>query len=403
MIEVEPGVEIEAFLTRPSKVQHNVLLVMPHGGPIGVQEYNHFNPEVQYYVSRGFSVLRVNFRGSSGFGKTFQKSGVGQFGQQIEHDISAAVSKVTSRYKFDKMCAIGASYGGYSSIMLAIKHPDSYDCVVAAYGIYDLPLLYNTSNTKISDEHRLAVTKTVGEYSTKLTAVSPVYLSEKINLPVLLIAGKADEISGFEQSHRMYYMLKRAGKPVETLFYKNTGHGHLDWWGDRHESAFTVDYLHRTLNLKPLWPPATTQAGEITQTLGDDLSINSDGYNFSTNNVTNNKDKAIEYYQQAIALQHAPSMYRLGQMKLAELDPGSSQLKTQTGPAVEWLQQASEHGHYAATYHLGDDLLFGRYVEKDWPKSYQLFKLAAEQNTNPYDYNPEVNMAYMLCLGKGVT
>lgn len=145
---------------------------------------------MQYYVSRGFSVLRVNFRGSAGFGKSFQQSGVGQFGQQIEQDISAAVKLVREKYAFDNMCAMGASYGGYSSMMLAIKHPDDYDCVIAAYGVYDLPYMYNASNIEIQNNFRSAVSKVVGEYNDKLYDVSPVYLIDQIKVPVHLLPAR---------------------------------------------------------------------------------------------------------------------------------------------------------------------------------------------------------------------
>ena len=87
-IDVKDGHKIEAILTQPNKNSNNVLLVMPHGGPIGVREFDTFDREAQYYTSRGYTVLKVNFRGSSGFGKRFQNEGVGQFGKSIEQDLS---------------------------------------------------------------------------------------------------------------------------------------------------------------------------------------------------------------------------------------------------------------------------------------------------------------------------
>ena len=242
--------ELEAFLTLPAKNAGNsVLLVMPHGGPVGVRDFNYFNPEVQYFTSRGFAVLRVNFRGSEGYGKQFLESGKGEFGKAIEQDITAAVTKVQQTHKFARMCAIGASYGGYSSLMLAIKHPLEYECAVGGYGIYDLPLLFNGNNIKASEEFRESVSEVVGDFSEELTEYSPVYLAEKIQAPVLLIAGTDDRIADFEHSKRMEYVLNHFGKEVETLYYKNTGHGQASWYWQRHEAAYIADYLQRTLKL----------------------------------------------------------------------------------------------------------------------------------------------------------
>ena len=180
-IPVESDIKVEALLTKASRFDNGVLLVMPHGGPIEVRDYDFYDPNIQFLAGRGYSILRVNFRGSSGFGKKFSKAGVGEFGKAIESDVIKAVDFVREKYQFSRACSIGSSYGGYSAMMLAIEDPDFYRCAIGMYGVYDLPLLFNTSNVKLSSEYRRALSKTVGENSEELRGLSPVYLYEEIN------------------------------------------------------------------------------------------------------------------------------------------------------------------------------------------------------------------------------
>jgi dipeptidyl aminopeptidase/acylaminoacyl peptidase len=206
---------------------------MPHGGPIGVRETATFDPQVEFLASRGYSVLKVNFRGSSGFGKKFQNSGVGQLGRAIEHAITTVVEQVRSQHNYTKMCAIGTSYGGYSAMMLAMLHPDDYQCVISMFGVYDLPLLFNSTNATLVPEMQQALRLVLGDNNDALKQVSPFYMAEKLKAPLLLIAGKRDKIAWFEQSDRMAYRLKQLDKDVETLFCKNSAHGHQyykDYW-----------------------------------------------------------------------------------------------------------------------------------------------------------------------------
>jgi alpha/beta superfamily hydrolase len=188
-VPVEDDAYVEALLTRPIARNNGVLIVYPHGGPIGVRDLARYDPVVQYLANRGYSVLQVNFRGSSGFGEDFRRAGVGQFGQLIEQDISAAVSYVQKRHVFQKMCAMGASYGGYSAVMLAVQNPNDYDCVISKYGIYDLPLLYSYKNYYRHDKVRQAIARVVGEDHEALKKNSLLHRADEIKAPVLVIAG----------------------------------------------------------------------------------------------------------------------------------------------------------------------------------------------------------------------
>ncbi|WP_158969333.1 S9 family peptidase [Paraglaciecola sp. L3A3] len=252
-IKSDEGHKIEAFYTQsPENISNNVLLVMPHGGPIGPRDHKRFNFTVQYLVSRGYSVLQVNYRGSDGFGKEYKDSGRGQWGRVIEKDITSAVTFIHDKYKFKQTCAIGASYGGYSSAMLAILHPDTYSCVIARFGVFDLPLIFNDRNTKLAEYMQKIWSKVVGEESPELKKYSPVYLAEKINVPVLITAGELDTRASFEHSNRFKYVLKKLNKDVEHIYYRYAGHGHNgNAKSAKHELAYIDDFIRRKLSLSP--------------------------------------------------------------------------------------------------------------------------------------------------------
>jgi dipeptidyl aminopeptidase/acylaminoacyl peptidase len=248
-VKSHDGLEIESLLTLPLNNSNPEisLIVMPHGGPIGVLDTDDFDPTVQFLASRGFAVLRTNFRGSAGYGKSFRKMGVAELGEGIEQDIRSSVAEVRKHHKINRACAMGYSYGGYSAMMLAIKEPEFYSCVIAGYGIYDLPLLFNASNVKVQPEHRVRVERVIGPLTPGLKARSPVYMADKVKSPVFLIGGMEDDIAGFEQTHRMYDALKRAGKPVQEMFYQETGHGQSRWDLEHHQIGLIEQFLIKHL------------------------------------------------------------------------------------------------------------------------------------------------------------
>ncbi|MCL1040283.1 prolyl oligopeptidase family serine peptidase [Shewanella marisflavi] len=412
-VESAPGVDVEGYLTLPNQKSRNgVLLVMPHGGPIGIRDYNYFNNDTQYFTSRGFTVLRVNFRGSQGYGKSFLNSGKGEFGKAIEQDITAAVNHVSKQHTFEKMCAMGASYGGYSALMLAIKHPDDYQCAIGAYGIYDLPLLFNGSNYKVLEEYRKTVSEVVGELSDDLLQYSPVYLADKIKAPVLLIAGKEDRIADFEHSQRMQYVLEKQNKSVEHLYYDRTAHGQNTWYWQQHENAYVADYLKRTLALKEYHEMSGVKP-ELAQQLGDDLATIADGYNFK-NKVENSPSQALAYYRQAALAGDGRSAYNYG-VKLVY--KGKQLLKETQGEetkelmgvddslegarlvaeGISWAEKGSALGYASASHWLGKIYDQGEHVTQDLAKAVDFYNAAVEQG---YDARALLRMGKVYCLAE---
>lgn len=384
------GKLVEAFLSRPNELDLKTLVVMPHGGPIGIREYDTFNSTVQYFTSRGFSVLRINFRGSTGYGKEFEKQGVGQWGKLIEEDITHVVNVVTAKYSFDYTCSIGASYGGYSSFMLAIKYPDKYDCIVGAYGAYDLPLMFNSSNYAVQEEERSAWAGTIGEFDLSLFEVSPVYLAKNLQTPALLIGGKKDPVTSFEHTNRMFYILGKMNKPVQGVFYKNVGHGHGTWWGEWHEHALTYQFLLKTLNLPQIDPEnIKIQDREL---IAKEYSRIAWAY---ANDETVDKDvsQAVEFFHLASEFGDREAFFNAGwYYEYDDVVPNDIE------KAYRLYKKSSELGYARASISLGNIYYDGKNVSTDYNKAFEYYSASRKQG-----FHAGINMllARSHCLGRG--
>lgn len=385
------GTEIEAYFNPAVGPRNGVLLVMPHGGPVGVRDTSEFNQEVQFYATRGYDVLRVNYHGSEGFGKAFKEGGVGEFGRQIERDIMGAIGIIREKYSTPHICAIGASYGAYSALMLNILNPDLLDCAIARFGIYDLPLLFNESNLRRRDEWLDMVRNTVGEYSDSLKDISPVYLAENITVPVLVTAGYADKVASFEHTQRLDYVLNKLGKDYETQYYYRTGHGHNNWQGDRHEHQVIDEFIRRKLHLPE---NRYLQDNKKLQALyAEDLLETGDTY-VDYDNVKNDEEKAHLFYQKAADLGSSEALYKLAKTELY------SRSKIYDVAQIDAsLKLAAEQGIGAAAYLLASAYYDGIQLPKDDQAHLIYAQKAIELG---YGLRAEYLVARAQCLGIGI-
>jgi len=230
-IEVTPkhGKAIEAFLTLPRWFTRKrpPLVVMPHGGPIGVQDTRDFNPVVQSLAAEGYAVIQVNYRGSGGRGTGFLEAGMGAWGQGIEDDIEAAIDHVVAARKVDadRVCIFGGSYGGYSALISITRRPQRYRCAAAAAAPTDLLLM--SSEFSDAEDGRRVFTRIVGDPDAdreNLITISPAYRATEMNVPILLIYGDQDRRVDLEHAYRMRAMLEAHGKPYEWMLLEGAGH-----------------------------------------------------------------------------------------------------------------------------------------------------------------------------------
>lgn len=226
-LEVD-GLKIPYLLNLPKSTAKIPLIVMPHGGPIGIFDSPYFDKLTQFFNAQGFAVLRVNFRGSSGRSQQLREAGRKEWGSRMLKDIHQATLSILTRTDLDqsRVCLFGASYGGYAATMLLINHPETYRCAVAAAGVYDLNLYLQSA--QLSEEQEQWLKENVGNYQTEYEAlklISPVFLADKLQKPLLLLHGDADNVVDIEQSARMKYSLDRAKKNVALLKLEGLGHG----------------------------------------------------------------------------------------------------------------------------------------------------------------------------------
>lgn len=216
---------LQGYLTTPENIRPNgAMLVMVHGGPHGVRDYWGFDPDVQFLVSRGYSVLQLNFRGSWGFGRKFEQSGWREWSEAIQDDIADATEWAIQEgvAERDKVCIFGASFGGYSAMMSLAKYPDLYSCGISFAGVSDLPEFYRSAEEE--DEMALQWLRTVVGDDKNLGQASPVNLVEKIECPVLIAHGVKDPVVPVEQTKTLEAELSKHGKDFHSVYYLDESH-----------------------------------------------------------------------------------------------------------------------------------------------------------------------------------
>ena len=221
------GLEIEGHLTLPKGPREGLLptVIYPHGGP-GARDYLAFDLWTEFLASRGYAILQMKFRGSAGYGEEFYRAGLKGWGLAMQDDITDGTKWVIDQgiADPDRICILGASYGGYAALMGAVKKPDLYRCAVSFAGVSDLRMFllrmrkFSTKGfvkEKIGDP---------GKDKKRLIATSPAKQVEKIKIPVFIAHGDWDRVVGIEQSEAMVKALKKKGKDYEYLRLEHGDH-----------------------------------------------------------------------------------------------------------------------------------------------------------------------------------
>lgn len=232
------GIEITGYLTLPlAAVGRPPLVVMPHGGPFGVRDSWSYDEEVQTLAAHGYAVLRVNFRGSGGFGRSFEESGYRQWGRAMQDDVTDATRWAIAQGHGDAgtICIWGSSYGGYAALMGAAREPDLYRCLIATAAVTDLNLSWRWGDTRRSRWGRHFMAQAIGTDQKELHELSPVKHAASIRADVLLVHGKRDSRVSFEHAKAMLAAFERVGKRVEHDFIVNETHG---IYGDANRLAY---------------------------------------------------------------------------------------------------------------------------------------------------------------------
>ena len=203
------------------------MIALPHGGPEAHDTLS-FDWWAQYLANKGYLVIQPNFRGSSGFGREFTEAGAGKWGKEMQDDVSDGVlTLVKSGYADkDRVCIMGASYGGYAAMAGGAFTPELYKCIVAVAGVSDIHKMLNRTkiNSSSGDWIVRHWSKLMGDDTSALKKISPVNFAEQFSSPILIIHGEDDTVVPIDQSKIMHTALKKAGKSTRFVALKKEDH-----------------------------------------------------------------------------------------------------------------------------------------------------------------------------------
>ncbi len=225
------GLLLRGYLTLPSAERSqrpHPMVLLVHGGPWERDRWG-FHPEALWLADRGFAVLRVNYRGSNGFGKKFLHAGDREWGAKMQDDLTDSVRWAAAEGFADprRVAIYGGSYGGYAALAGAAFTPDVYACAVDIVGPSNLSTLIR-SIPPYWKLFRTIFDLRVGKLDTEpefLDSRSPLFSADKITIPLLIAQGANDPRVKQAESEQIVKALKANGKEVEYLLFPDEGHG----------------------------------------------------------------------------------------------------------------------------------------------------------------------------------
>lgn len=229
------GLLIHAYLTLPKGVDpYNLpLIALPHGGP-WVRDTWSYDGEVQLLANRGYAVLQMNYRGSTGYGKKFMNAGNKQWGDAMQNDITDGVSFLIKQGIVDpkRVGIFGGSYGGYATLAGLAFTPDLYAAGISYVGPSNLiTLLKSFPPYWVTDKGRM--NEMVGdpdnpEDLSRLKRQSPLFSARNITAPLLVVQGANDPRVKKAESDQIVIALRTLGRDVEYIVAPDEGHGFLN-------------------------------------------------------------------------------------------------------------------------------------------------------------------------------
>ena len=230
VFEARDGLAIHGYLTLPQgRDPRNLpVVVNVHGGPWARDVWG-FNPEVQFLANRGYAVLQVNFRGSTGYGRKFWEASFREWGRKMQDDLTDGVQWLIAQGVADpsRIAIYGGSYGGYATLAGLAFTPDLYACGADYVGVSNL-LTFMKSIPPYWKPFLAMLQEMVGDMEkdeAMLRAASPVFSADRIKSPLLIAQGAKDPRVVKSESDQMVDAMRKRGVEVEYLVKDNEGHG----------------------------------------------------------------------------------------------------------------------------------------------------------------------------------
>jgi len=245
------GLTIHGYLTKPVGVSTPVpTVLLVHGGPWARDTWG-YDSKAQWLANRGYAVLQINFRGSTGYGKAFLNAGNREWAAKMHDDLLDGVNWLveTRISQPDKIAIMGGSYGGYAALVALTFSPDVFACAVDIVGPSNLITLLQSippywEPLKAMMYHRVGNLETEPEF---LKSISPLFFVDRIQKPLLIGQGANDPRVKQPESEQIVNAMKQADKPVEYVLYTDEGHGFARPENRLHFYAIAEEFLAKYL------------------------------------------------------------------------------------------------------------------------------------------------------------
>jgi dipeptidyl aminopeptidase/acylaminoacyl peptidase len=224
------GLTIHGYLTLPAGQPAKSLpvIVNPHGGP-WVRDHWGFSPEIQFLASRGYAVLQMNYRGSTGYGRKFWECSFKQWGKKMQDDITDGVNWLIAEGIADpqRVAIYGGSYGGYATLAGAAFTPNLFACAIDYVGVSNLFTFMNTIPPywKPYLDMMYEMVGNPAKDKDAMYEASPVFHIDKIKCPLFVVQGANDPRVNIDESDQIVAALRKQGVEVLYMVKYDEGHG----------------------------------------------------------------------------------------------------------------------------------------------------------------------------------
>ena len=228
-IRARDGMTLYGYLTLPPGGGKNFPMVLDvHGGPWGRDTWG-LNNTAQWLANRGYAVLQINFRGSTGYGKAYLNAGDREWGAKMQTDLLDGMKWAVEKEYADpeKVCIMGGSYGGYATLVGVTFTPGAFACGVDIVGPSNLVTLLN-SIPPYWETERAMFRKRIGDPEKEkdfLESRSPLFKADQIRVPLLVGQGANDPRVNQRESDQIVAAMRKNGKPVTYIVFPDEGHG----------------------------------------------------------------------------------------------------------------------------------------------------------------------------------
>lgn len=251
------GLALQGYLTTPidangMELKNVPTVLLVHGGP-WARDVSHGDALPYFLANRGYAVLQVNYRGSSGYGKAFQAAARGEFAGKMHTDLLDGVDYLVQQGISDpaKVAIMGASYGGYASLVGMTHTPGRFACGISLFGMSDIASLLGDAppywDLGLFQWHDYVGDPAKPEDLQHMREKSPLYKADQVQGPLLILQGALDARVHLDQSTRMVEALQKAGKPVDFVLFSKAGHNLYRWIDRLTYYRKTEDFLAQCL------------------------------------------------------------------------------------------------------------------------------------------------------------